>query len=195
MFRWPVPPMKSLIVASSSVRRHDLLNRLGIDFRVVNPDVNETPMRDEVPRDLARRLAETKSLSVACERRQLILAADTVVNYRGRALGKPRDSIEAEEMLCKLSGSWHEVITAVAVRAVDERIVAHRISRVRFRELLGTEIREYAKTNEPLEAAGGYAIQGEAAKFIECLIGSYTNVVGLPMELARRLLWKIGIGQ
>lgn len=187
--------MDSLIVASSSARRHDLLKRMGLGFSVVHPDMDERPRPSEAPADLARRLAAGKALSVPCGPGQLILAADTVVSYCGTGMGKPRDSLEAEQMLRKLSGSWHEVITAVAIRSDDQTLLDHLVSRVRFRDLLSSEIQSYATIAEPLEAAGGYAIQGQAAKFIDRLIGSYTNVVGLPMQLTWLLLNKIGSGQ
>jgi septum formation protein len=186
------------VLASASPRRAELLTAAGFDFDVVPADVDETPLPDEEPRAYALRVARAKADHVA--RRiadgRVILAADTVVVAGGRLMGKPADAIEAESMLRALSGIVHEVHTAVVVRgaARDAGREAVVTTRVRFNPLTDTEIAWYIASGEAEGKAGAYGIQGRAARFIGHIEGSWSNVVGLPISTAHRLLSEAGAG-
>ncbi|MFG1345927.1 Maf-like protein [Xanthobacter autotrophicus DSM 431] len=187
-------PVK-LVLASGSPRRLALLNQAGIEPDLLMPaDVDETPERGELPRRLAQRLAEEKGKLVAGRAREaemnaLVLSADTVVAVGRRILPKPDLVDEAEGCLRLLSGRTHRVYTGVCL--VDTRGRAHtRLveSRVRFKRLSREEINDYLACGEWRGKAGGYAIQGIAGAFVVKLVGSYTNVVGLPLAEAVGLI-------
>ena len=181
--------MKRLVLASASPRRSELLARLGLAFEVRPAAVDETPQRGESAEALALRLARAKALASTKERwGELVLGADTVVAKGASILGKPANAVEAERMLEILSGAEHRVVTGLAL--VDGEAVAEAcaISRVWFRTLTPGEIARYAAGGEPLDAAGGYAIQGGAASFVARMTGSYSKVVGLPLMEVMRLL-------
>ncbi|MFG1478154.1 Maf-like protein [Xanthobacter sp. V4C-4] len=178
-----------LVLASGSPRRLALLNQVGIEPDLLMPaDVDETPERGELPRRLAQRLAGEKGKLVADRAREagmeaLVLAADTVVAVGRRILPKPELREEAEECLRLLSGRSHRVFTGVCV--VDRRGRARiRLveTRVRFKRLSREEINDYLACGEWRGKAGGYAIQGIAGSFVVKLVGSYSNVVGLPLN-------------
>ena len=179
-----------LILASSSARRQDLLRQAGISFAMHSPEIPEVRSATEQPLDYALRLAQEKALAVAkrfpC---RFVLGADTIVVAGDQLLEKPRDAEDAARMLRLLSGRGHEVTTAVSVitptRKIDTRSCT---TQVFFRELTEDEIQEYANSGEPLDKAGGYAIQGGAAKWIPRLEGDYSNVVGLPLPLVGEML-------
>jgi septum formation protein len=176
---------RSILLVSASPRRADLLRLAGLAFEVRPADVDETPFPDEAPGDLASRLALAKVLALpAVSYPALAIAADTVVAVAGAVLGKPRDREDARRMLRILSGRTHEVMTAVAVRSLPEETVAceRAVSRVTFAALSDQEIDWYAATDEGLDKAGAYALQGIGALIIESIDGSYTNVIGLPLE-------------
>ncbi len=176
-----------LILASASPRRRELLTTLGIDFRVVVPEVDETPLAKERPRAFAERLAKEKAHAVVAT--GVVIAADTIVVYQDTILGKPAHTHHAEEMLRFLSGSTHEVITGVCVKDPKRTVVFSVITEVIFRTLDDAEIEAYILTGEPMDKAGAYAIQGGAAHMVRSIRGSYTNVVGLPLcELHETLL-------
>ena len=181
--------MKRLVLASASPRRRELLARLGLAFDVRPAEVDETPQPGESAEALALRLARAKALACTKELSgELVLGADTVVARGASILGKPANAAEAGQMLEILSGAEHRVVTGLAL--VDGEAVAEAcaISRVWFRALTPGEIARYAVGGEPLDAAGGYAIQGGAAGFVARVVGSYTNVVGLPLAEVIRLL-------
>lgn len=176
-----VPP---LVLASGSPRRAELLTQIGLSFEVLNVDVDEGAATRGVraPREVARRRAIAKAQAAQSARPgRLILAADTVVTCRGRLLGKPVDAREAERMLRTLSGRTHLVYTAIALIRRGELAITVEYARVAFRRLDDAEIRRYASGPEPLDKAGGYAIQGAAAAFVRRIEGEYTTVVGLPL--------------
>jgi len=176
---------RSLVLASASPRRADLLRMLGLVFAVLPADLDETPLPGEAPLALARRLAEDKARAVdRPAAAALILAADTIVVVDGAVLGKPDGQDQARHMLRRLAGRTHEVITAVAVRATPEDDVSVDASRslVRFRTMSEQEIDWYARTGEGRDKAGAYALQGIGALFVAGIEGSYTNVIGLPLE-------------
>ncbi len=173
-----------LILASGSPRRRELLTQLGVPFRVMVVDIDETPKPGESPRELVQRLACAKA-EAACEGRgvdQWVLGADTVVVLGQTILGKPVDAADAASMLERLSGGVHSVLTGLALARLGfvtrQRVVR---TRVWMRIIAPEEIRAYVVTGEPMGKAGAYAIQGRAAAFVRFLAGSYTNVVGLPL--------------
>jgi septum formation protein len=191
-------PMNStnpvLCLASVSPRRRELLSQIGVSHVVVGADIDEAFLPGETPRDYVTRLAREKALAVRLGGQRLpVLAADTTVVVDGKVFGKPRDQAEAVYMLGELSGRAHEVLTAVAL--ADSRGVAGRLSSssVRFRNVSREECLAYWETGEPRDKAGGYAIQGLGAVFIESLSGSYSGVMGLPLFETGALLRSAGI--
>ena len=186
------PP--SLCLASVSPRRRELLSQIGVTYTVAAADIDESVRGGETPRQYVTRLAREKALAVRRAGQLLpVLAADTTVVLDGVIFGKPRDRADAIGMLGQLSGRTHEVLTAVALadaHAVKERLSA---SSVRFRQLASEECAAYWDTGEPRDKAGGYAIQGLGAVFIESLQGSYSAVMGLPLFETAELLRAAGI--
>ena len=179
-----------LVLASASPRRAEILRSLGIPFEVRPVDVGEAPRPGETAEAAATRLAAEKAAFAARERPEAwILAADTLVFLDGEILGKPRDDGDAAEMLRRLGGREHGVVTAVNLRRGSDpgRGVAE-VSRVRFGPLDEAEIAWYVATGEPRDKAGAYGVQGLGARFIEEIRGSFTNVMGLPARSVYRLL-------
>jgi septum formation protein len=181
------PPV--LCLASVSPRRRELLAQIGVPYVVVGANIDETALAGETPADYVTRLAVQKALVVRQDGQPLpVLAADTTVVLDGSIFGKPRDRAEGVAMLARLSGRSHEVLTAVALAhegGVSQRLSA---SAVRFRVLAAQECALYWETGEPRDKAGGYAIQGLGAVFIESLSGSYSGVMGLPLFETAQLL-------
>lgn len=178
-------PSRRLILASASPRRADLLAMLGLRFDIRPAGVDESPRPQEIPRDLAIRLARAKALAVeASPAPSLVVAADTLVVLDDEVLGKPRDGAEAEAFLGRLAGRTHEVMTGFAVRTHPEESLEAElaISRVTFAPMSREEIAWYARSGEGLDKAGAYALQGIGAVFVRSVEGSYTNVIGLPIE-------------
>lgn len=183
-----------LVLASGSPRRRQLLQAAGIDIVSVRPpDVPELPAPGEDAVTFARRVARDKVLAVP-EGQHLVLAADTVVHVDDELFGKPRDDAQAAEMLRRLAGRWHQVTTAWAVRAPGRRPrVRHATSRVCFRPLSAADIGRYLATGESHDRAGAYAIQGQGMALVSRVVGSYTNVVGLPVEPVLADLARLGL--
>jgi len=187
-----------LILASSSPRRKELLEAIGIEPLIIPSGFDERSINTEgvSPERLVRTFAVEKAKKVSREHRDsLVLGADTVVYLNGEILGKPRDRVEAARMLQKLSGRTHRVYTGVALyEPVTGDIISDvDCSYVTFKELDSDEINWYVETDEPIGKAGGYAIQGRATIFITRVIGDYTSVIGLPMPKFYEILKKIGI--
>ncbi len=187
--------MASLVLASASPRRLELLRRIGIEpDRIAPADIDETPGSGELPRGLAARLAGEKC-AAAAERfpDSYVLAADTVVACGRRVLGKPRDAGEARRFLASLSGRRHRVWGGIAVRAPDGRAAARTVmTHVAFKRLEAREIESYLASGEWQGKAGAYAIQGRAGAFVKAIAGSYPNVVGLSLYETRSLLAGLG---
>ncbi len=184
-----------LILASASPRRSELLGGLGYRFAVHPAHIDETPGADETARSHVERLAREKARTVAQSHPQaVVLAADTIVVLGARILGKPLDDADAVAMLRALSGSTHEVMTAVAVCAGKREEAFVQVSAVQFRELDETDIDRYVASGECRDKAGAYGIQGGAARFVEHLSGSYTGVMGLPLCQTEQLLRRFGCG-
>ncbi len=181
-----------LILASGSPRRLALLRQIGIEpDSVISPDIDETPLRDETPRLLASRLARAKLLAAGQD--QFALAADTVVAAGTRILPKAETREQAAACLKLLSGRRHRVYSAIALRAPDGRIAARTVlSIVGFARLDYTESAAYLASGEWQGKAGGYAIQGRAAVFVDFISGSYSGVVGLPLHETAKLLRGLG---
>jgi septum formation protein len=180
-----------LILASASPRRAELLRQVGIPFDQVVPDICEQVEGQLAPEELVCLLARRKAEAIARKfDRGLVLAADTLVHYRGLMLGKPADAEEAGRMLQLLSGDHHEVISALyLIDAATGRIESGlSTTTVWMKELTEQEIAAYLATNEPYDKAGAYGIQGFAALFISRIEGCYFNVVGLPLNLLQELL-------
>jgi septum formation protein len=182
-----------LILASSSPRRAELLAAAGFEFDVVAVDVDETPRPNEPPHEYVIRVARAKAEAIrGLHAGRVVLAADTAVVAGERLMGKPRDERDAVSMLRSLSGRVHEVHTAVVVQRNGVQRVALETTRVRFQELSDREIAWYVASGEPTGKAGAYGIQGRAARFIDRIEGSWSNVVGLPISTVYRLLDEVG---
>jgi septum formation protein len=184
-------------LASGSPRRRELLQQIGVSFRVVGTVVDEAVQMAEAARTYVLRLAAAKA-EAGWERSRdaadvPVLAADTAVILDGNILGKPADRQDAEDMLRRLSGRTHEVLTAIALRTAGG--VQSRISRseVTFRTIAAGEAQAYWETGEPHDKAGAYAIQGRAAIFVADLRGSYSGVMGLPLFETAELLAEAGV--
>lgn len=187
-------PAPRLVLASSSPRRRELLALADLVPDVRPGIVDESARAGEEPEDLVLRLATTKARAVPRGEDEVVLAADTAVVLEGTALGKPASADEAAAVLGALAGREHEVITGVAVRARDDRLATTSVSTsVRMTDLDDAVIARYVATGEPFDKAGGYAIQGRAAAFIEGIEGSWTNVVGLPLVESLALLRAAGL--
>ena len=183
----------TLILASASPRRRELLAMTGLPFTVDAPDVDETcslPPREAVM-ELSRRKAQAAAaLHPGC----VVLAADTLVSVDNTVLGKPHDADDAFRMLRSLSGRWHQVYTGVTVIGADGTIRCEAdATDVYFEDMTDEAIRRYIATGEPMDKAGAYAVQGIAGLWISQLRGSHTNVIGLPMTLVRRMLEETGL--
>ena len=181
-------------LASVSPRRRELLSQIGVPHTVVGAHIDETAHAGESPRDYVLRMARQKALTVRERGERLpVLAADTTVVLDDVIYGKPRDRADGIAMLGRLSARTHGVLTAVALadaRGVDLRL---SVSTVRFRGLTPEECAAYWDTGEPCDKAGGYAVQGAAAVFIESLSGSYSGVMGLPLFETAELLRAAGV--
>ncbi|MFW2404967.1 MAG: Maf family protein [Gammaproteobacteria bacterium] len=186
---------KFLYLASASPRRAELLGQLGITFDVTPADIDETPTDGEAPDDYVARVAREKAHAAWDALRSgdaPVLAADTAVVVADHILGKPIDEADAARMLRRLSGRSHEVLTAVAVFDGDREETVLSRTTVVFRPIDPDEFAAYWKTGEPCDKAGGYAVQGLGAMFIQELHGSYSGVMGLPVYETARLLAGFG---
>ncbi len=177
-----------LILASQSPRRSEILRQAGIPFVARPANVDETLVAGETPEDYVQRVAQEKAAAITAGPADIVLGADTVVVIDGQILGKPLDAEDALRMLQILSGREHSVLTGTCLRRAAETIVDVAKTLVWFLPLTNEEIEHYVATGEPMDKAGAYAIQGLASKFIRCIEGSYTNVVGLPIELVQQRL-------
>lgn len=195
-----------IYLASRSPRRRELLTQVGVKFDLLlfrsgsrsDEEVDETPLPGEDPEDYVVRVARAKAkfgLQVLGMRhlpQRLVLSADTTLDFKGEIIGKPRDETDAREILTRLAGQTHRVLTAVAV--ADSRRLEHRlsISEVRFRPLDAGEIRRYVASGEPMDKAGAYGLQGQAAVFVAEVKGSPSGIVGLPLCETSQILRDFG---
>lgn len=181
--------MSKIVLASGSPRRKELLSLLGFDFDVVPADINEEidytkPLQEEI-----EKLSYLKAYEVFKEHKNsIVIGSDTIVAISNKVLGKPKTKEKAKEMLQELSGNVHQVITAVSIISPKKSETFSTISNVYFRELSKEEIENYSNTEEPLDKAGAYAIQGQARTFISRIDGDYYSIIGLPIcELSQRI--------
>lgn len=184
-----------LILASSSPRRRELLDSLGIRFEVVVPDIDEHRHPNEEPYDYVSRIARAKA-EAAVSPDAVVVAADTVVVIDGLVLGKPGHPEEAMSMLRRLGGTTHEVLSGVAVARTSDMVqvvTAVESTLVKFLPMTDEEIVDYVGTGEPMDKAGAYALGGLGAIFVEAVHGSPSSVIGLPLHTMARLLRGIGV--
>lgn len=185
--------MNRVLLASASPRRRELLAQLGLQFDIAAPDVDETPLPGEAPVPYVARLAVVKAAAVSAPPDTLVIAADTTVEIDGDILAKPADAAEARSMLRRLSGRTHQVHTGVAVqlgeRSLGEVVTAH----VTFVTLDDAQIDWYVGTGEPMDKAGGYAVQGAGGVFVARVDGSVSNVIGLPLHTVVQLAAQLGV--
>lgn len=184
--------MTPLVLASASARRAKLLRRIGFQFEAKPPDVDETPRQRELPAAVAERLALSKALAVPADG-AVVLAADTIVVDGDAILGKPGDPETAMDMLRRLRGREHRVLTGCAVATADGITTAVVTTRVWMRDVPDATIKAYVATGEPLDKAGAYAIQEQGGRLVAALQGSFTNVVGLPLEWVVPVLESAGV--
>jgi len=188
-------PRPHLILASSSPRRQQLLAEAGYDFEAIVPDIPEpdSSFGKLPPAQQAESLAYFKARVVADEHPGgLVLGADTIVAVANQVLGKPADRAEAERMLRALSGTRHQVITGMALLRPDgRRLIASDLTHVTMRAITNGEIQQYLDSGEWQGKAGAYAIQETADRFVQAVEGSFTNVVGLPMEMLAQMLRQV----
>lgn len=183
----------TLILASASPRRRDILAALGLQFEAVPADIDETRQPGETPAAMVARLARDKAAAVECLPGRIVIGADTAVVLGDAILDKPRGEDDAIETLLKLSGRQHRVLTGVAVFAAQQAHTAVSETAVHFRKIDRDEARNYWQSGEPRGKAGAYAIQGRGAVFVERIEGSYSGVVGLPVFETARLLQRAGL--
>ena len=183
--------MEKIVLASASPRRRELLAAAGMEFEVIASDVDEN-INVHTPSLLVQELALLKAAAVAKELSSpaLVIGADTVVYIGGEILGKPCDAKEARTMLKRLSGRLHKVYTGVCViySKTGKAVSKCEVTNVIFHPLSKKQIRDYVKSKEPLDKAGAYGIQGPGKKLVRGIIGSYDNVVGLPLKLLKNIL-------
>ena len=192
--------MESIILASASSRRQELLTQIGVRFTVRSQYIDESIRIGELAGDYVSRMALEKAnsaLAALCVTKDssdtLVLAADTSVVCDATVLGKPLDEADAVDMLRRLSGREHRVLSAVTLSTQDKQRTVLSESRVRFREISIEEAQQYYRSGEPLGKAGAYAIQGYAAVFVEQLFGSYSGVMGLPLFETAQLLAEFSV--
>ena len=188
--------MSRIILASASPRRRELLERLSLPELIIRPARGEERMPDtDDPAEIVRTLSRQKAEEVArdFEKSDVIIAADTIVWFEGRALGKPKDAADAAAMLRRLSGRTHSVFTGVCVISGDSLLSEAEESLVRFRQMSEKEIASYVASGEPMDKAGAYGAQGLGGLFVERIEGSFSNVIGLPMCRLGNMLKKVGL--
>jgi septum formation protein len=188
-----------LILASASPRRAQILRDAGLRFEIARANVSERRRQGETARMMTRRLAEAKARTVVNKLRNksaeaIVVGADTIVEVQGELLGKPCSPHDARQMLSKLAGRTHRVVTSIAAIRLPDRAqaIATESTLVRFAHLTAREIAAYVNSGEPLDKAGAYGIQRIGGRFIEKIDGCYFNVVGLPLARLYRMLINLG---
>ena len=184
--------METIILASASPRRRELLEMAGIPFVIQAADVDESLPQGILPEEAVQLLAQKKARAVDTPNR-VVLAADTVVALDGVIFGKPQNEEDARQMLRALSGKTHQVHTGVCLHKDGKEIVFCETAKVEFYPLTEEEINRYVSSKEPLDKAGAYGIQGKSAVFVEKIDGDYSNVVGLPLARLYQELKQMGI--
>ena len=181
----------SVILASQSPRRRELLGLFHIPFEIQVADIDETMDPSKAPFDEVARVSKCKAMAIQAGSDDIIIAADTIVVCQGKTLGKPHDEAEAKAMLRLLSGRDHQVMTGMTVIKGETVLTHTEVTDIHFRELSDAEIDAYVATGEPMDKAGAYGIQGGAALFAEKMVGDYYNVMGLPVCRLWQMLHEI----
>lgn len=182
-----------IILASGSPRRKEILEKIGLNFVVEETGFEEKTTLTK-PEQIVKFFASEKAKSLISKYPlDLIIAADTIVVLGKKIMGKPRNNLEAKEMLNKLSGKTHTVMTGVSVIRNKKIITKLAKTKVKFKKLNESEINAYIKTKEPLDKAGGYGIQGRAGVFVKEINGEYFNIMGMPVDLLSEILNKFNI--
>ena len=185
-----------LVLASGSPRRSEIMTSVGWEFEKHVPDIDESERDGESPEDYVTRLAREKAEVIAAlHPGQIVLAADTTVVVDGQIIGKPIDPPDARRMISMLAGNWHEVLTGIAVARNGNIASDIQRTRVKFVRMSDAEINFLVEEGDPLDKAGAYAVQAQAALFIDRIEGDYWNVVGLPVSLVYRLVMGEGEGR
>lgn len=184
-----------IILASASPRRQQLLELIGLDFKIVVSDVEEDNTKDLQPQELAiaHAIDKARAVSRKVSKDAVVIGADTIVVVDDKVFGKPQDCQHAINMLTVLAGREHTVITGVAVAKGEKVISGSNTTTVKFRPLSPEQIKRYVDTGEPMDKAGAYAIQGKGALLVESITGCYSNVVGLPLVRLSELLRQMGV--
>jgi len=184
-----------IYLASRSPRRCELLEQIHVRYRQIVADIDETPLENETPQEYVTRLANAKAWAgyTSLNDDFPVLGADTAVVCAGNIFGKPDHEDMAVNMLRQLSGKLHYVMTGITLVVDNQAFSQLSVSQVQFRQLNDEEINTYVATGEPLDKAGGYAIQGLASMFIERIEGSYSGIMGLPLYETSLLLQQAGI--
>lgn len=190
--------MKQIIIASTSPRRHGLLQQIGLDFKVVPSEYEEDMTMNLSPAKLVKLLAEGKAQDVAKKYKGedcVVIGVDTFLVFGNKKLGKPHDAKTAFKMLKLLSGKTVKVYSGLAMidTKTGKKVVDHEVTGIKMKQLTANEIRSYIDTKEPLDKAGAIAIQGLGAIFVRSVSGCYANVIGLPLHLLYKNLSKFGV--
>ncbi|WP_072722832.1 Maf family protein [Tepidibacter thalassicus] len=184
----------SIILASSSPRRRELLSNLNLKFKAIKSEIKESIDIDSNPKIVVMNLAFQKALDVAnkVEENDIVIGADTVVVLDNQIFGKPVDEDNAFDMLKKLSGKYHEVITGISVIRLSDntKIIDYEITKVKMKNIDDDKIKRYISTKEPMDKAGSYGIQGYGSLLVEKIEGDYFNVVGLPIAKLEEILYR-----
>ena len=181
----------NIILASASPRRKEILENANVKFKIMASSIDELTLENESPCQMVMRLAFEKGIDIASSQKSdLVISADTIVVLDNTVLGKPKDEIEARQMISNLSGKTHQVITGISLihLANNKKIIDYVISNVKFKNLSEDDINDYIRTKESLDKAGAYGIQGYGALLVEEIQGDYFNIVGLPISRLSDLL-------
>lgn len=180
----------TLVLASQSIRRQEILRHLGLELKIIVSDADENITEKLSPEEFTERLSIRKAEAVLplCDKNDMIIAGDTVVALGDEIFGKPTDREDAFRMLSALSGTTHKVVSGIAVCYGGKTAVSHEVTEVTFRSLSEAEINAYIDTGEPFDKAGSYGLQDKASVFVEKINGDYFNVVGLPVFRMFRLI-------
>jgi septum formation protein len=187
---------QTILLASASPRRRELLKQLAVTFKVEAADIDESIMDGETPREHVLRLSREKALAgfLQCGGAMPTLGSDTIVLLDGEILGKPGSRVEAESMLKRLSGNTHHVYSAVALVLKPDKVMdTLNITAVTFGDMPDSWIRQYCQSDEPMDKAGAYAVQGGTGQYIRRIEGSYSGVMGLPLYETAELLRRTGL--
>ncbi|MDP2947790.1 MAG: Maf family protein [Nanoarchaeota archaeon] len=187
--------MEKIILASASPRRKQIMEMMGVKYETISPNYDEDNSVNLTPKETVMLFAREKAMNVAKRSDGIVIGADTIIFFKDKKIGKPKDKEEAFRILKMLSGKMHEVYSGISIinTKTGEEINDFEITEVKFKELSDEEIIKYIETNEPMDKSGSYAIQGYASVFVEKINGCYYNVMGLPVNKLVSNLNKLGV--